>query len=172
MKSRNQTLILILAAGVLLVSQRAMAATCNGAGALNLASVIAAHSPVLSPAEKHVMAQFFDGHRNVAFPATKKISIRADLVDCKEGDVDITKSICMLTFGAKNVILTGHAAHEVYGTLAQLGVVQEGAAGSLEETLSNVVCTINPHAIAQMDGERADCSFHATLVRGCRMGSN
>jgi hypothetical protein len=39
------------------------------------------------------------------------------------------------------------------------GISSEGAAGTLHETVSHLVCTISPHEIAQKAGGGADCTF-------------
>jgi hypothetical protein len=43
-------------------------------------------------------------------------------------------------------------AHELYATMAEAGVPSEGSAGAVHESLSHLVCTINPHEIAQKGG--------------------
>jgi hypothetical protein len=60
------------------------------------------------------------------------------------GNIDITAHSCKLTFGTKTVNLTGDAAYELYATMALAGVPSEGAAGTISESLSHLVCTINP----------------------------
>ncbi len=142
-----------------LTSHSASAATTSGSSALALAAVVGAHSPVLTMYNKHVLARLFDGYTNVPFPANKKISVEADDIDCTAGDVDITEHSCKLTFGAKTANLTGRKAHELYATMVEAGVPSEGTAGRLHESLSHLVCTINPHEIAQKGGGGADCSF-------------
>src|ERR1700751_5736821 len=80
---------------LLLGSQSASAAsTATGPTALALAAVIAPHSPILSQQKKHVIARLFDGQSNVT-PNTK-ISVKADVVDCRESDVDLTSRSCKL----------------------------------------------------------------------------
>jgi hypothetical protein len=80
---------------------------------------------------------------------------------CNAADVDITAHSCKLTFGAKTANLTGDKAHELYATMAEVGVPSEGSAGAVHESLSHLVCTINPHEIAQKSGSGADCVFDA-----------
>jgi aquaporin Z len=50
-------------------------------------------------------------------------------------------------------------AHELYATMVEVGISSEGAAGTLHETVSHLVCTISPHEIAQKAGGGADCTF-------------
>jgi hypothetical protein len=144
---------------LLLATQSAWAATAAGPGALALASVVAAHSPLLTQQEKRVMARLFNGHSNVGFPPGSKITVKADAIVCRASNVDITSRSCKLTFGATSVEFTGRRAHELYATIAEVGVPPDGAAGSTFESLSSLVCTIDPQAIAQKAGAGADCTF-------------
>jgi hypothetical protein len=143
----------------LLVSQSASATTTTGPGALALASLVAAASPVLSQHEKRMMECLFGGHPNFTFPVTKKISIKVDAVVCHASNVDITSRWCKLTFGVASVNLSGRKAHELYATLTEAGVRSEGAAGSIFGSLSHLVCTIDPREIAQGSGGGAECTF-------------
>jgi hypothetical protein len=43
--------------------------------------------------------------------------------------------------------------------MVEVGISSEGAAGTLHETVSHLVCTISPHEIAQKAGGGADCTF-------------
>jgi hypothetical protein len=156
MKARGPAILFF---PLLLAAQSASAATAAGPAALALASVVAAHSPLLDRHEKRVMARLFSGHSNVTFPANSKISIKADAVVCRASNVDITSRSCRLTFGAASVQLTGREAHELYATIAEAGVPSEGTAGSMFESLAHLACTIDPHAIAQRAGGGADCTF-------------
>ena len=159
MKAPDPRRAAILLVPLLLASQSASAATAAGSGALALASLVAAHSPLLSRHERRVMARLFGGDSNVAFPAGSKISIKADAVVCRASNVDITSRSCKLTFGATSTELTGRRAHELYATIAEVGVPPDGAAGSTFESLSHLVCTIDPQVIAQKAGGGADCTF-------------
>jgi hypothetical protein len=159
MRMRHLTRTAISLVVTLLASQSASAATTAGSTALALAALVAAHSPVLSRHDKRVVARLFCGHATVAFPANRKISVKADSVVCRASDVDITSRSCKLTFGAASVSLTGRKAHELYATIAEAGVPPDGAAGSIYESLSHLVCTIDPHVIAQRAGGGADCTF-------------
>jgi hypothetical protein len=149
----------ILLFTLLLTSQSASAATTSGSTALALAALVGAQSPVLSGHDKSVLARLFDGHTNVPFPANKQISVQVDDIDCSAGDVDVTMHSCTLTFGAKTANLTGRKAHELYATMVEAGVPSEGAAGRVHESLSHLMCTIDPHEIAQQGGGGADCTF-------------
>ncbi len=159
MQMRNFKATAILVFALPLTGHSASAATTSGSSALALAAVVGAHSPLLTMYNKHVLARLLDGHTNVPFPANKKISVEADAIDCTAGNVDITAHSCKLTFGANTANLTGRRAHELYATMVEAGVPSEGAAGTLHESLSHLVCTINPHEIAQKAGGGADCTF-------------
>jgi hypothetical protein len=151
------TAILLLT--LLLTSHSALAATTSGSSALALAALVGAQSPVLSSHDKSVLARFLDGHTNGVFPANKRISVKADDIVCNAGDVDITEHSCQLTFGSKTVKLTGRKAHELFATMVEVGVPNEGTAGATHESLTHLVCTINPHEVAQKSGGGAECRF-------------
>jgi hypothetical protein len=151
------TAILLLT--LLMTSHSALAATTSGSSALALAALVGAQSPVLSSHDKSVLARLFDGHTNGVFPANKQISVKADDILCNAGDVNITAHSCQLTFGSKTVKLTGRKAHELFATMVEVGVPNEGTAGATHESLTHLVCTINPHEIAQESGGGADCKF-------------
>jgi hypothetical protein len=152
------TAILLLST-LLLTNHSASAATARGSGALAVAALVGAHAPGLIRHDKRTLEQLLDGHASVPFPANRKISIEAAAIDCTAGNVDITAHSCKLTFGAETVHITGRKAHELYATLVEVGIPSEGAAGTLHETVSHLVCTINPHEIAQKAGGGADCTF-------------
>jgi hypothetical protein len=43
--------------------------------------------------------------------------------------------------------------------LTTAGIASEGAAGSVVESVSKLVCTVDPNEIKQKAGGGADCSF-------------
>jgi hypothetical protein len=137
----------------------ASAATISGSPALALAAVVAAHSPILSPAEKKTVAAIFDGKG--AGPYKDKIIVTADRVVCLAGNVDITARSCELTFGKNTETFAGRAANELYATEVFAGVPSDGAAGKIYESVSKLKCTLDPKAIAQNNGSGADCSYEA-----------
>jgi hypothetical protein len=59
------------------------------------------------------------------------------------------------------VTLRGRAAHELFATIEELGVVPSGAAGSFFIGVSGLKCTIGPAELRQKDGGGAACSFGA-----------
>jgi hypothetical protein len=161
MKTGHSRAIAIFVFILLLTDQSASAATSTGSGALALAALTALHSPISSLYHKSVLERLLDGDSNVAFPANQKISVAADAIVCNAGDVDITAHSCKLTFGAKTANLTGRKAHELYATMAEAGVSSQGSPGTIYESLSHLVCTIDPHEVAQKGGGGANCTFDA-----------
>lgn len=133
--------------------------TAQGADALAIAALVAAHAPQLAAADKKAIAAMFNGQPNVSYPAGKTITVTADSLVCSAGDVDITAHSCVLTFGTSTVNLAGCKAHELFATIAELGVPPDGAAGRSYESLSHLVCTIDPGQIKQEGGGGATCQF-------------
>ncbi len=105
------------------------------------------------------MARMLAGNLDFSFPANQKITVRADAVSCRSSNVDITSRSCELTFGAKRVTLKGRQAHELFAIIAQAGVPPEGAAGRIYESISHLVCMIDPNEVKQRAGGGAACSF-------------
>jgi hypothetical protein len=151
---------LLAAASFLLAAAPAWAAgsTASGSSALALAALVAQQSPTLSAPEKHALAGFFAGNPKTPY-AGKTITVTADKIVCKAGNVDITLHQCDLTFGAKTVTLTGEKAHELYATILEVGVPPDGAAGTTYEALSQLSCTIDPAQIRAEAGGGATCTF-------------
>jgi hypothetical protein len=144
---------------LLLATGSASAATVTGSSALALASLVAEHSPTLIQQERGVMARMFAGNLDFSFPADQRISVRADAVSCRSSNVDITSRSCELTFGSKRVSLEGREAHELFATIAEVGVPPDGKAGSIYESISHLICTIDPNEVKQRAGGGAACSF-------------
>src|SRR4051812_9421636 len=135
---------------LLVVAPPASAATAGGASALALAALVGEHASTLHRREERVLRRLFRGDTNVSFPAGQKITVKADSIVCKAGNVDITARSCKLTFaGGASKELSGRRAHELYATIAEVGVPGDGAAGSMFESLSHLVCTIDPNVIVQ-----------------------
>lgn len=152
-------LALAFVAALMVPTASAKSATATGPAALALAAVVASHSTALSAAEKGAMARLLAGNGNVNFAANKKISVTANSVQCKVSNVDIVSRSCELTFGSGKRSVTGRDANEIYGSLAVAGVMEDGAAGTLSESVTKLMCTIDPGAIKQKGGGGADCAF-------------
>ena len=105
------------------------------------------------------MARLFGGHSAISFPPNRKISVTADSVMCRVSDVDLTARSCELVFKGGKRSLAGREANELYATMAVAGVMTEGAAGSMFESITKLDCTIDPNMIKQQDGGGADCTW-------------
>jgi hypothetical protein len=152
--------IALMAVPLAFASQAALAAgSVQGNGALALAALVGEHSPHVKPLEKIALLRLFNGQLTTPYPANKKISVKADAISCKTSNVDITEHRCELTFGTKKIVTNGRRAHELYATLAEVGVPPDGAAGSIFEALSNLDCTIDPDEVKQKAGGGAQCGY-------------
>ena len=132
--------------------------TTSGSSALALAALVGLHEPGHTARERHALTRYLAGHSMVAFPAHKKITVKAKGVVCRSSNVDITHHSCVLTFPA-TVNLPGRSAHELYATIIENGVPGDGAAGTIFEALGALDCTLDPHEIAQNAGGGASCGF-------------
>ena len=150
---------LLLAVSLALGStSEAEAATVKGQAALALAAVVALYAP-LPAANKKAVAALFKGDTN--FPYGAKITVAADKIVCKTGNVDITARSCELKFKNSSKTLKGREANEVYATEAMAGIAPDGAAGSNFESLSKLSCTLDPKALKDKAGGGAECSYEA-----------
>ena len=141
------------------LSGPASAETADGSGALALAALVGETSPILGASDKAVLAKFLNGQANITYPTGQTIAVAADKVACRAGNVDLTSHSCELAFDSKTVMLSGRRAHELYATLAEIGVAPDGAAGSTFEALSNLKCTIDPNEVKQKSGGGAHCDY-------------
>ena len=133
--------------------------TASGPTALALAAVLAQQSPQIPPFNKRVIARLFRGNTNFGFVPNTKISVDADSVVCTTSNVDITMRGCELTFAHGKRSLTGPQANEISATALAAGATSEGAAGSINENLSKLVCTLDPNEIMKKAGGGAQCTF-------------
>jgi hypothetical protein len=149
-----------LLAVALIVSQAAAAAgTTSGSSALALTALVANQARSLSVTDRRVIARLFGGQTTFGYPANRTILVSADKIDCRVSNVDITDRSCELTFSTAKRTLKGREANELYATLVEAGVASDGAAGTIHESVSHLLCTIDPNAIKQKDGSGADCKF-------------
>ncbi len=148
-----------------MTAQSASADTAAGQRALALAALVASHSPLLSGQDRSAMARLFEGSLNFPFPAGRKIAVQADAIVCRASNVDITSRSCTLTVGARTGTVKGRRAHELFATIAEVGVPEDGAAGSVFEGLSKLDCTIDPAEIKQKAGGGANCTFNPGAAR-------
>jgi hypothetical protein len=141
------------------VSYAAVAGTVDGNRALALAALVGEGSPLMSGPKKHVLMKLLDGHANFNFPSGKTISVVAEELICRASDVDIKSHSCELKFENHNVVMRGRRAHELFATVAEVGVHPEGAAGAILEAISNLNCTIDPDEVKQNSGGGAHCQY-------------
>jgi hypothetical protein len=144
---------------LLLVSKAASAASAIGNSALALASLVSEQSPLLNLDQKSVLGQLLRPDPNFSYLADRKISVEADAIVCRQSNVDISFRSCELTFGPKKVTVKGRKAHEMFATIAVLGVAPDGAAGTIYESLSHLTCTIDSGEVKQKTGGGAECKF-------------
>ena len=133
--------------------------TADGNGALALAALVGETSPLLGASDKAVLAKFLNSQTNVTYPAGQTISVAAGKLTCRAGNVDLTSHSCELAFDSKTVMLSGRRAHELYATLAEIGVQADGAAGSTFEAVSNLKCAVDPNEVKQKSGGGAHCDY-------------
>jgi hypothetical protein len=156
--SIKKLLVLVLLSAAGHHSALAAPATSTGPAALALAAVVAEQAP-LGRFQRRVIARLFDGNTAVvAFP-NRKLTVTAASITCRVSNVDITSRSCELTFRTNKRTLHGRQANEIFATMATAGVTAEGAAGSLVESVSMLVCTLDLHEIRQKAGGGADCMF-------------
>lgn len=131
----------------------------NGPGALALAAIVSESSPLIGAPDKRLLASYFDGRANAPHAKGKTIAVKADAIDCRVSNVDITERSCELTFGEKKVSLRGRRAHELYATLVENGAQPDGAAGSMHASVSALDCLIDADEVADKAGGGARCAF-------------
>jgi hypothetical protein len=150
---------LLLLAAVLSAPQAALAETADGSGTLALAALAGENSPLVTPAAKELLAKFLDGEPKASFPAGQTIAVKVDKLTCKASNVDITLHSCELVFGSRTATLTGRRAHELFATLAEIGVPPDAGAGSVFEAIAKLDCKIDPNEVMQMSGGGAHCDY-------------
>jgi hypothetical protein len=156
--TKTRRLVAAVATAVGLASGSASAASVGGHSALALGALVGIASPMVGLTDRAALTVLLDG-KPAKTAKWRKIVVKADLIVCRAGNVDITAFQCDLTFGAKKIALQGRRAHELFATVLEAGVPGEGAAGTIYEALHNLSCTIDPPTIAQNSGAGADCTF-------------
>ena len=151
-------LLAAVAVAVGLAAGSASAASVGGHTALALGAIVGGASPMVGLTDRAALAVLLDG-KPTKTAKRRKIVVKSDAVVCRAGNVDITTFRCDLTFGAKKVSLQGRRAHELFATILEAGVPEDGAAGTIYGALHNLSCTIDPPTIAQNSGAGADCTF-------------
>jgi hypothetical protein len=127
---------------------------------------VAQHSPLVRAFDNRVIARLFRGNTNFGFTPNTKISVAVDSIVCTSSNVDITMRSCKLMFSARNRTwersLTGFQANEISATALAAGASSEGTAGSINENLFKLECTIDPNEIMKKTGGGAECTFQTT----------
>jgi hypothetical protein len=167
--TRTEMMRFIVIALFMIAGPRAALAgpvTASGPTALALAAVVAQHSPLVRAFDNRVIARLFRGNTNFGFTPNTKISVAVDSIVCTSSNVDITMRSCKLMFSARNRTwersLTGFQANEISATALAAGASSEGAAGSINENLFKLECTIDPNEIMKKTGGGAECTFQTT----------
>ena len=137
----------------------AQAGASSGSSALALSAIVGELSPQTSAADKKLLAAYFAGRAEAPHAKGQRVAVKADAIDCRAGNVDITSRACELTFGAKKIELSGRKANELYATLIENGVVAEGAAGSSHASITALDCIVDADEVAEKAGGGARCAF-------------
>jgi hypothetical protein len=143
---------------LVLMSPPASAETADGSGALALAALVGQNSPKLDPAAKDLLLKLLDGDTKTA-SSTGTILVKADKINCRASNVDITAHFCEFAFGGTTAKISGRKAHELYATLAEIGVLPDGAAGSSFEAIAQLNCKVDVTAVKQITGGGARCDY-------------
>jgi len=137
----------------------AQSGASSGSSALALSAIVGELSPQTSAADKKLLAAYFAGRAEAPHAKGQRVAVKADAIDCRAGNVDITSRACELTFGAKKIELSGRKANELYATLIENGVVAEGAAGSSHASITALDCIVDADEVAEKAGGGARCAF-------------
>ncbi|NUJ79916.1 hypothetical protein HUN39_07710 [Methylocystis sp. FS] len=135
------------------------AGASSGSSALALSAIVGELSPQTSAADKKLLAAYFAGRAEAPHAKGQRVAVKADAIDCRAGNVDITSRACELTFGAKKIELSGRKANELYATLIENGVAAEGAAGSSHASITALDCIVDADEVAEKAGGGARCAF-------------
>lgn len=138
----------------------AHAGASSGANALALSALVGDCAPQVGAAEKKLLAAYFNGRADAPHAKGQRVAVKADAIDCRAGNVDITSHSCDLTFGTKKIELRGRKAHELYATLIENGVALEGAAGSSHASVTALDCIVDADEVAEKAGGGARCAFN------------
>lgn len=160
---RSRRAASLLVALTLIVDSQsfAAAATSGGHGALALSAIVGQYDPGLTSGVKAGLLRLL---ADQAFGGTRsgKLIVKADRVTCRAGNVDIKGFDCTLAFGTRTVTLKGQQAAELYATLTEADVPNDGAAGTSYEGLKALSCTLDLTALGgpgMGDGSGASCDY-------------
>jgi hypothetical protein len=139
--------------------QAVVAADPAPSSSLMLAAIVAERSPLLTSFEKWTVAGLAAGTFSPRAGRKGAVVVTADDVECRASNVDITSRACTLQFGRRTVTLRGRAAHELFATLAEIGVTPSGAAGTIYIGATRLSCSLDPNELRQKSGGGASCGF-------------
>jgi hypothetical protein len=142
----------------LLLARPVSAADLGPSSRLILAAIVAQYSPQLGRATKKELSRLAAGDLSKA-RSEKNFEVSADSIECRASDVDITSRSCIIKYGSKAVSLSGRSAHELFATIAEVGVSAGGSAGSYTIGLSDLNCTVSPPEVWQRSGGGVHCTF-------------
>jgi hypothetical protein len=151
----------VIFAAIALAAQPASAAptTTEGFGALSLATVLAQHDPLLTVADRALLAHYLAGYPQALHHAGLVIHLNTGAIACRAGDVDLAMHECTIKLGAHTMTLTGRNAHELYATMVEAGIPSDGAAGSIYESVNGLQCVIQADQISDESGDGAVCTY-------------
>ncbi|WP_442755152.1 hypothetical protein ACNHKD_00375 [Methylocystis sp. JAN1] len=137
----------------------AFAGNATGPAALALAAIVGESAPLVHVQDKRLLAAYLNGYADAPHAKGERIAVKADAIDCRASNVDLTSHACTLTFGPRKVELSGRKAHELYATLIENGVAADGAAGTIHEAITALDCEVDAAEIAARAGGGARCAF-------------
>jgi len=151
---------IILAIPLMLASGTSFASQSSGNGALALAALVGTQSPALGASEKMVLDRFLAGETNFTLPpGVHRITVKADKIACRLGDVAIVVHSCVLTFGSSTVTEDGSRGQEMLATMMENGVSADGAAGTIYYSVAPIVCTVDAAVVQSNGGGGATCTY-------------
>lgn len=161
LRPRMKTLAppLLLAATISLAASAAFAGASNGPSALALSTLVAEQSPLVPVQDKRLLTAYLEGRADAAHVKGKVVAVKAEAIECRAGNVDVTDHVCELDFGGKKTTLKGRRAHELYATLAENGVKPDGAAGATLESVTALECLVDADEVREKAGGGARCAF-------------
>ncbi len=125
-----------------------------GHSALALAAVIAPSSPLLSEADKMLIAQLYDGQMR---SDEVEIVIKADALFCTSSFKNLLLHKCTLDFSGTKVQLFGRQSRELE-MMAKFAGIDVDATGN-SNFFQRIECRLEPSKIAKRDGSGAVCTW-------------
>lgn len=152
----------LIAMALTAAAQPAFAGSSGGSAALALACLLGEHAPQLSAADRYVLGHFMAGDTHFPLPATThSITVTAEKVVCRSGNVDIAEHSCEITFGSHTSTLNGLRGQALLATLEENGVQGDGAAGTIYFAVAPVSCKVDSQQVQAEAGGGASCTYTA-----------